>query len=111
MTNAISKFSYLCKNKPKPGDTLTSIDGKPINVIVDKRGFKFPEIYYVNCNVDKNALGWYITDLDFGLKALILPLSVAWLKDYYGDKTLKVTSLSVVRVNKKHTSLYCEILD
>jgi hypothetical protein len=107
------RFLELSQNKPMPGDILTSVDGEKVKVhrdVIFRDDGTPREVYYVNCAIDVDTSGWYLTSRNRGLKALILPLSLSLLQRHCFGEKLQVKRLSVVRINEKHTALYCEIL-
>lgn len=112
MASNNERFKTLLKNKPVRESILMSKDGRGVPVFVDLRnGSTEDRVMYVNCAVDDEGTGWYLSREAKGLKVLILPESQIYLIEKYGglDK-LMVDVLRVKRVSRKGTALLAEVL-
>jgi len=114
-TNAMrraERFKWLLGNKPYPGMVLRSFEGNPVHVHVDTRADDSAS-WFVNCQIDGLARGWFLVNDTRGLKYLILPKSQEALLQRHGGiaECLVVYELRVVSSNSRNTALLCEILE
>ncbi len=118
MHNRAEQFKKLQKNKPAPGDILTSLDRNPVSVCVERKWSDAGQLIfmmYVNALIDGDCTGWYLTSEDTrkALKVLILPESQEVLIHNNRGRldTLIVSALRVIRHNDRGTALICELVD
>jgi len=103
------RLKILLANKPLSGTILTTKDGLPVEVRFEE---KDGEDVYVNCSVDDDATGWFISGLSRGLRCIIMNKSKVQLiaRNKGSWNGLKVSKLLVVRRSDSGRSLICELV-
>ena len=117
MSDRTEKFQWLVKNKPQANELLSSKDGNPVPVCVERKwNDRDPcpkMLMYVNALIDSECTGWYLTGIDTqkALKVLIMPDSQDILIDSNDGRidNLSVAGLRVVRHNERGTALITEL--
>ena len=112
MASNNERFKTLLKNKPVRESIIMSKDGREVPVYVElKYGSNEDRVMYVNCVIDNECTGWYLSREAKGLKILILPESQIYLIEKYGGvDNIMVDVLRVKRVTRKGTALLAEVL-
>jgi hypothetical protein len=105
------RFMGLLNNKPESGTVLVTKDGNSVRVHVQENETTGQYTMFVNAAVDDDGTGWFIKDGNIGLKCLISPYSQSYLLDRYDTLSdMFISTLKVVRHNKRGTALICEVL-
>lgn len=100
-------FQRLKANQPTSGDILSTPDGEPICLKINRSKDK-PVVYcHAAINVDQEK--WVLTEEDIGIICLILPYSWDKIKTH-GNSEI-VTKLQVRRYTKKGTGILAEIIE
>jgi len=116
MDDRSEKFEEFRKNKPLPGDVLSSKDGSPVKVYVDStktsKSGDCKQVMFVNVQIDFECTGWYLTSKNLGLKALILSRSQDYLLTLFDNDldSILTDMIRVVRYNQAETALICEVV-
>jgi hypothetical protein len=111
-SNREQRFKELKSNKPCEGDVLTSKDGQPVKVRLEKHKDTGRIAFIVTVIIDEDATGWYLSNEKHGLKAIIMNNSKMQLiaQNYGATDDLRIDQLRVVRRSDSGKALLCELI-
>ena len=105
------EFLKLKQNQPRPGDTLSSVDGQAILLTRVSRTEQGRQKTAVFCRAyaDLDHEGWYLEGGKRGIICLILPQSQKRLVTD-GDGNMFAEKLKVVRYTDNGRSILCDLV-